>query len=80
VKSGEFLGFGMVLESLLRRFVLGVRVCRVSCSKAVCEAASRSCGNMYSEECSDVARSEEVRGDEGCRREDTSWIPGNGSS
>lgn len=35
---------------------------------------------MYSEECSDVAGSKEVHGDEGCCCEDTGWIPGNGSS
>lgn len=78
------LGFGtwhsQVREPVLSRVVFVCVCVRGSGSEAVRKAASRGCGNMYSEECSDVAGSKEVHRDEGCCREDTSWIPGNGSS
>lgn len=67
------------------RFVLGeflcfLHLCRESCSEAIYKIASRSCCDMYSKECSDVACSKEVSRNQGCCCQDTSWLSRNGCS
>lgn len=73
-KLGNVIGWILVPRAVglsccrfvLSKFLCFLHLCRESCSEAVYKIASRSCCDMYSEECSDVACSKEVSWNQRC--------------